>query len=153
MKIFTSHVIFEIASFYIQQIHIFESENLQNMHFIMLILNKSVLLLLLQLSYWGASRSTPRQDFLTPWKAIVEWGQSNCNTSKSTFTFVRLVSRHCARMRQSLQKSGESESSVMMVLGKIMLWEYVNELHICQIEVEKTMLWNYCTEDFSKKYE
>ena len=64
--IFTSHVLFKIASFYIQQIQIFESENLQNVHFIMLILNKSVLLLLLQLSYWGASRSTPRQDFLTP---------------------------------------------------------------------------------------
>ena len=85
-----------------------------------LILNKSVLLLL-QLSHWEASRSNPRQDFLTPWKVIVEWGQSNCNTSKSTFTFVRLVSRHCARMRQSLQKSGESESSVM-VLGKMMLF-------------------------------
>ena len=26
----------------------------------------------------------------------------------------------------------------------------MNELHICQMEVEKTMLRNYCTEDFSK---
>ena len=53
-------------------------------------------------------------------------------------------------MRQSLQKSGESESSVMMVLGKMMLLEYVNELHICQMEVEKTMLRNFSREDFRK---
>ena len=43
-----------------------------------------------------------------------------CNTSKATFNFVRLVSIHCAVMRQSLQKSGERESGVMMVLGKKM---------------------------------
>ena len=129
MKIFTSHVIFEIASFYIQQIHIFESENLQNMYFIMLILNKSVLLLL-QLSHWGASRSTPRRDFLTPRKAIVEWGQ---------------LSQDIVIGWDSL-----SRSRVKVVWwwcwGKWCFLEYVNELHICQMEVEKQ-----CFEIFAQK--
>ena len=53
-------------------------------------------------SWIRKSQSNPRRDFLTPSWAIVEWGQS-CNTSKSTFTFVQIVSRHwqchCARMR------------------------------------------------------
>ena len=32
-------------------------------------------------------------------------------------------------------------------------WGNVNELHICHMELEETiqMLWDYCTEDFSKK--
>ena len=52
-------------------------------------------------------------------------------------------------MWRSIQKSGKSESSVIM-LG-ICEIHIVNELLICRMELEETMLWNYSTEDFSKK--
>ena len=86
-----------------------------------------------QLEEEGKCQSKPRLDFdhtlLNPWKAILEWRQSNCkcNISYCTFTFVQLDSIHCVLM--ILEVSPEAgwkwkiftESSVINVGGNYMI--------------------------------
>ena len=53
-----------------------------------------------------------------PWKAIVDWGQFNCNIYSIQLSLLSNFSQDIVLWwEQALQKSSESESSVM-VLGK-----------------------------------
>ena len=83
-----------------------------------------------------------------PWKAIVDWGQFNCNI------YIQFNFHFCATFLKTLYYD-ENRLSRSRVKVKVVWWCWgnVNELHICHMEVEETiqMLRNYCTEDFSKK--
>lgn len=85
-----------------------------------------------QLEEEGKCQSKPRLDFdhtlLNPWKAILEWRQSNCkcNISLCTFTFVQLDSIHYVLMILEVGWKWKifTESSVIM-LGEI-IWFWLN---------------------------
>ena len=112
----------------------------------------------MQLEEEGKCQSKPRLDFdhtlLNPWKAILEWRQSNCkcNISYCTFTFVQLDSIHCVLM--ILEVSPEAgwkwkiftESSVIM-LGEI-IWFWLNIMWwlketICLVFFESALTQTY----------